>query len=193
MSLVVLMIRLRLFGHDEFALAKQAIIQVVQSGAGVWARLASRRHVPLSMAGQASLRTLVDQALERNPHASNVELWETLLRALRAWNIRQVAFSSPFQNVPRRIRWIDPRSPVGQYCHWSLSVSLPNGDGEICELSAAAVEPVAREEELATLRSLLTSFGARFAAHTEQFFGPTVTLKEPTVVEPRPDHRRKAA
>ena len=193
MSLVVLMIRLRLFGYDEFALAKGAIVRGMKSGIGIWGRFARWRRIPASATGRPSLSGLVDQALERNPHASNLELWDILLRALHAWNIRQVAFSSPLRNAPRRIRWIDPRAPVGQHCHWSLSVSLPGGDGEICELSAVAVEPVTREEEIAALRSLLTAFGARFAAHAEEFFGPTVALEEPTIVEPYPDRRRKAA
>jgi hypothetical protein len=193
MSLVVLMIRLRLFGHDEFALAKQATVRVVKSGLGTWGRSARRLHILASPTGRASLGALVEQALERNPQTPNLELWDILLRALRAWDICQVAFSSPRRDTPRRIRWIDPRSPVGQHCHWSLSVSLPDGDGEICELSAAAVKPVTHEEELAALRSLLTAFAARFAAHTEEFFGPAVVLEEPTCVEPRPDHRRKAA
>jgi hypothetical protein len=119
-------------------------------------------------------------------------MWELLLHNLRARNISQVAFSSPLRDTPRRIRWIDPRAPVGQHCHWSLSVSLPGDDGEICELSAAAVEPVAHEE-VAALRTLLTAFGARFAAHAEEFFGPTVTLDKPTFAEPYPDHQRRAA
>jgi hypothetical protein len=193
MTLVVLMVRLRLFGHDEFALAKEATIRSVKSGIAAWARLAPRLHLPGPAASQPSLSTLVDKALARNPNTSSLELWDILLRALREWDIRQVAFSSPLHNTPRRIRWIDPRSPVGQHCHWSLSVSLPDGDGEVCELSAAAVEPVTREDELAALRSLLTTFGARFAAHADEFFGPSVTLEEPTFVEPHPDHRRKAA
>jgi UDP-GlcNAc:undecaprenyl-phosphate GlcNAc-1-phosphate transferase len=193
MSLVVLMIRLRLFGHDEFALAKEAIVRVAKSGLGSWGRFARWRRVPAAAVGWPSLTGQVDQALDRNPDMPTLELWDLLLRALRAWKIRQVAFSSPLQDTPRRIRWIDPRAPVGEHCHWSLSVSLPGGDGEICELSAAAVEPVTREEEIAALRSLLTTFAARFAAHAEEFFGPTVKLEQPTVVEPYPDRRRKAA
>ncbi len=193
MSLVVLMIRLRLFGHDEFALAKEATVRGVKSGIGVWGRFARRLRLPGSTAVRPNLGALLDQALNHESPVSNLELWELLLRNLRARNISQVAFSSLRRDTPRRIRWIDPRAPVGQHCHWSLSVSLPGGDGEICELSAAAVEPVAHEEEVAALRSLLTAFGARFAAHAEEFFGPTVTLDEPTFVEPYPDHRRKAA
>jgi UDP-N-acetylmuramyl pentapeptide phosphotransferase/UDP-N-acetylglucosamine-1-phosphate transferase len=192
MSLIVLMIRLRLFGHDEFALAKKAAVRGVKSSIAIWGRFARRLRLPGSTAVHPGLGALVDQALDREPSVSNLELWDVLLRNLRARNISQVAFSSPLRNTPRRIRWIDPRAPVGQRCHWSLSVSLPGDDGEICELSAAAVEPVAHEE-VAALRSLLTAFGARFAAHAEEFFGPTVTLDGATFAEPYPGHQRKAA
>ena len=151
MSLVVLMIRLRLFGYDEFALAKEAIVRGVKSGVGAWGRFARWRRIPASAAGRPSLSGLVDQALEpRTPIIESRTLGYAAPR-LRAWDIRHVAFSSPLRDTPRRIRWIDPRAPVGQHCHWSLSVSLPGGDGEICELSAAAVEPVTREEEIAAL------------------------------------------
>jgi len=193
MSLVVLMIRLRLFGHDEFALAKEATVRAVKSGIGAWGRLARRLRIPGSATSRPNLSTLVAQALDHDLPTSNLELWDTLLHSLRAWDIRQVAFSAPVQNLPRRIRWIDPRAAVGECCHWSLSVSLPGGDGEICELSAAAVQPVTHQEELAALTSLLTAFGVRFAARAEEFFGPTVAFEEPTFVEPYPDQHRKAA
>ena len=193
MSLVVLMIRLRLFGHDEFALAKEAIVRTVKSGIGAWGWFARRLRIPGSATSRPNLSTLVDQALDHEAQTSNLELWDTLLHNLRVWDIRQVAFSSHLQNLPRRIRWIDPRAPVGECCHWSLSVSLPGGDGEICELSAAAVEPVTHHEELAALTSLLTAFGTHFAAHAEEFFGPTVAFKEPTFVDTYPDQHRKAA
>jgi UDP-GlcNAc:undecaprenyl-phosphate/decaprenyl-phosphate GlcNAc-1-phosphate transferase len=193
MSLVVLMIRLRLFGHDEFALAKEAIVRTVKSCIGAWGRLAGRLHIPGSTTRRPNLSALVDQAMKQDSQASNLELWDLLLRNLRAWEIRQVEFSSPLRNLPRRIRWIDPRAPVGECCRWSLSVSLPGSDGEICELSTAAVEPVTHREELAALTSLLTAFGAHFAAHTEQFFGPAITVEEPTRIDTYPEPRRKAA
>ncbi len=107
MSLVVLMIRLRLFGHDEFALAKKVAVRAMKSGITGWGRLARRLHIPASAAARPSLGTLVEETLERNPQTSNLELWDILLRALRAWDIRQVAFSSPLRETPRRIRWIE--------------------------------------------------------------------------------------
>ncbi len=81
MSLVVLMIRLRLFGYDEFALAKGAIVRGLKSGVGIWGRFARWRRIPASAASRPSLSGLVDQALERKPQISNLELWDILLRA----------------------------------------------------------------------------------------------------------------
>jgi hypothetical protein len=193
MSLVVLMIRLRLFGYDEFALAKDVLARSVKSCPGAWGRFARRLHLSGAAAGRPDLRVLADQVLDAAVQTSNAELWDLLLRNLRAWEIRQVAFSSPLQNLPRRIRWIDPQTPVGERCHWSLLISLPGDDGEICELSAAAVEPVTDQQALAALTSLLTVFGTHFAAHAEQLFGPATLLEEPTFVDTYPDPRRKAA
>jgi UDP-GlcNAc:undecaprenyl-phosphate/decaprenyl-phosphate GlcNAc-1-phosphate transferase len=193
MSLVVLMVRLRLFGHDEFALAKEVLIQSVKSAAAAWGRLARGLRTAASTRGRPNLSAFVHRALSRHSEAANLDLWDLLLRSLRAWDIRQVQFSSHLRNSPRRIRWIDPRAPVAQRCHWSLSVSLPGDDDEICELSVAAVEPPTRNEDLAELTSLLKAFGAHFAVHSEEFFGPAVVAEEPTFVETYPDPRRKAA
>ena len=193
MSLVVLMIRLRLFGYDEFSLVKHALVRAIKSYIEVCGRLAGRLRTLGSWDRRPNLGAVMDQALNPESQASSPELWDLLLQNLRAWDIRQVEFCSHLKNRPRRIRWVDPRSPAGECCHWSLLVSMPNAAGEICELSAAAARPVIRQEELASLTSLLTAFGTHFAAHAEQFFGPAVVLEEPTFVETSPDYRRKAA
>jgi hypothetical protein len=140
----------------------------------------------------AAISQLVDSELAPESQKTSPELWDILLDSLRAWDVRQVEFHSHVQNRPRQIRWIDPKAPVAE-CHWSLVVSMPGGDGEICELSAAAVEPVTQQEELAAITSLLTAFGTHFAAHTKQLFGPAVVHEEPAFEGTHPDRRRKAA
>jgi UDP-GlcNAc:undecaprenyl-phosphate/decaprenyl-phosphate GlcNAc-1-phosphate transferase len=191
MSLVVLMIRLRLFGYDEFSLAKHALVRVVKPNMAVAGNF-MRGLVPRLWISRPNLNVLVTQALDPKSRMPSPRLWDILLRSLRDWDVCQAEFCSLTENQPRRIRWIDPRSPAGQRCHWSLMVSLPSDDGEICELSVAAAEPITRKEDLATLTSLLTAFGTHFAAHADQLFGPIV-VEEPTIVEVYPDHRRKAA
>ena len=57
MTLVVLMIRLRLFGHDEFALAKQAVVRTLKSYVGFLGRLARGLR-----AGSGSSRQSVESA-----------------------------------------------------------------------------------------------------------------------------------
>jgi UDP-GlcNAc:undecaprenyl-phosphate/decaprenyl-phosphate GlcNAc-1-phosphate transferase len=193
MSLVVLMIRLRLFGHDEFSLVKHALVRAVKSCLQLGRRLLGRLKVNRSWDRRGGMRKLVDQALDPQSRVSSGELWDLMLWSLRAWNVRQVEFRSQLRDRPRQIRWIDPRLPAGERCHWSLLVSMPGGNGEICELCAAAVEPVTRQDELAALRSLLTAFGTHFAAHAEQLLGPAIAAEKLGLEETYPEQRRKAA
>ena len=65
-----------------------------------------------------------------------------------------------------------PAMPIGEECRWSLSVSLPDPDGELCELRASSAKPITDEGDVAALTSLLKTFGVHFAAHIEQLFGP---------------------
>jgi UDP-GlcNAc:undecaprenyl-phosphate/decaprenyl-phosphate GlcNAc-1-phosphate transferase len=189
MTLVVLMVRLRLFGHDEFALVKQVVVRAMQSVAASWRRGARRLRGGNAGLQMQSLNAAVAWASQPESPTSGSEFWEVLLHHLRAWNIQQVDFCSAPDGRPRRIRWIDARRPVGQCCRWSLSVSLPGCDGEIYELSAAAVAPITPQNDLAALTLLLTTFGQRLAADAERFLGSAVVPEAPA----EPEQRRKAA
>ncbi len=92
----------------------------------------------------------------------------------------------------RRIRWIDPHSPPGEHCRWSLWVSLPGPRGELCELRAGGARPVAGRAELAALTSVLKESAAHFAASTNELFGPPAIPEETVPAGERPS-RRKAA
>ena len=172
MTLIVLLIRLKLFGYDEFALAKH-------SAAGFLGRFSRRVH--------AAHAWPPAPAVNRTPNPA--ELWDTLLRDMRGWNIRQVELTLSRGQAPRRIRWIDPAAPVGEDCRWSVAVSLPGRDGDLCELRVASAAAIASGDELSTLTSLLRTFGAHFAAHGEQILGPLTIADEPLPAETR----RKAA
>jgi UDP-GlcNAc:undecaprenyl-phosphate GlcNAc-1-phosphate transferase len=178
-SLVVLMIRLRLFGYEEFALAKGALVRARRSCLGFLAGLLRRRGALDSGLGA---RERPDSSIPPIPI-----LWDILLRNVRTWDIRQVEFRSLQDHQSRRIRWIDPAASADGDCRWSISVSLPAPDGEFCELRASSAKPIVDQHDLATLTSLLKTFGAHFAAHAEQLFGP------PAVAETYSDHQRKAA
>ncbi len=179
MTLIVLMIRLRLFGYEEFALAKRAVVAFLKSCAASAARLAapdwaSGLHGLSDQDFQAALDQMLTpaQASASDTRLSTPALWDLLLRNVSLWDIHQVEFCSLQDQRFRRIRWIDPAMPADENCCWSLSVSLPDPDGEIYELRASSTKPITNEGEFSALTTLLKTFGAHFAAHSEQIFGP---------------------
>jgi hypothetical protein len=193
MTLVVLMIRLRLFGHDEFALAKETAVRGWKSYAGLFTRLARKDRVEGSGFRVQILETSPNQVLNLEPRTMNSEPWNLFVCVLPAWKIRQVEFGTLRGGRQRQIRWNDPAAPVDEPCHWSISVSLPGGDGQLCELRAAGPERITQSQELARLTTLLKTFGTYFAAHDEQFFAPSLAATGATLLETPPDHQRKAA
>ena len=199
MSLIVLMIRLRLFGHDEFALAKQAVVRTVMSSVGF-----SERFAGISLGSESRVQAserrdaeaggrrqngdpAVGRVLALEPRAQNPNAWDGLLRSLQGWNIRQVEFCWSLGDRRRRIRWIDPAAPVDEHWRWSISVSLPGEDGWLCELRAVAPEYLVPKKNTEELISSLKTYGAALAAFPEQFFGPMVPIEEPAILETPPD------
>ena len=181
MTLVVLMIRLRLFGYEEFALVKGAVVRGMKSCVAFIVWLVTRdsivptREVPSPLV----------------PHPPSPVLWDLLLQNAHAWDIRQVEFCLQQDDRFRRIRWIDPSMPSGKECVWSLSVSMPDAAGEICELRASSTRAITDKNDFAALSAMLKTFGAHFAAHIEQIFGPSAVVDKPVVAYP--EQQRKAA
>jgi UDP-GlcNAc:undecaprenyl-phosphate GlcNAc-1-phosphate transferase len=193
MTLVVLMIRMRLFGYDEFVLAKEAADRTLRSYAKVLGRLLHLHGTSDSWHRVQDSTFSLDPVLNLEPQPLNASLWDKLLCSLREKNIRQVEFSSIFENQPRRIRWIDPAASLDQRCHWSLSVSLPGRKGEICELRAVSAEPITNVRSLVEISTILRTCGEHFAAHTGDLFGPPAVLEVPAIGRPHTDQQRKAA
>jgi len=199
MTLIVLMIRLRLFGYEESALAKRAVVGLLKSGTASLVRVAGwlgLHHAPL---GNQHLHGSLHQVLAP-VHTSAADartltpaLWDLLLRSVRMWDIHQVEFRSLQNHQFRGIRWIDPAMPVDDDRYWSVSVSLPDVNDELCELRAFRTKPIAEEGDLAALTSLLRTFGTHFAAHSEQLFGPAVGSDAPATIGTYPDDQRRAA
>jgi hypothetical protein len=174
-SLVALLIRLRLFGYEEFALAKNALAQRM-------ARLQGLMHRPSKNLAAAARRDL--NAL------SGGEAWDLLVHDVPRWRIRRVELTlADRESPPRQICWLDPTMPPNRDCHWSLAVSLPSDHGDLCELRVASVEVVASGPNLVLLTSLLKTFGTHFAKHADQMFAPLTLVGDSTTTQPR----RKAA
>ncbi|MEN6457975.1 MAG: MraY family glycosyltransferase [Thermoguttaceae bacterium] len=197
MSLVVLMVRLRLFGHDEFALVKQAVVHALQRYLRLGGHAApADASAPSGSSATASARNTVlvsrTPTLGAESAVSGGLAWDAFLCRLRAWDVCHAEFDASLGDHRRRLRWIDPRSPVVQKSGWSLWVSLPGPAGELCELRAGGVHPVAQREQ-AALTLLLKESAARFAASPDQLFGPPVLLPARTTTGNDSTSHRKAA
>lgn len=175
MTLVVLLIRLQLFGHEEFAMAKEAVVRGVKS---VFGTLNKKQ------------RALPQKILLDTTAGTCRNLWPLFLQTMSAKHIHKVELRSYVENCSRRIRWIDPKSPTWPCDRWALSISLPAEDGSVCELVVAGRRPIASPNEQLALTALLKTFGMRFASNPDLFFGPLP--KSPTR-EVYPSPERKAA
>ncbi len=198
MSLVVLMIRLRLFGYEEFALVKGAFIRVLYSGVDAAKRSLQRFGVRGSPDSVPSILGIAAPNAESAASGLDTQtpipvLWEVLLRNVLIWDIHQVEFCVLRGHQTRRIRWIDPERPAMDDCCWSLSISQPDQNGDVCELQVSSERPIVEGNDSAALASLLKTFGGHFAAHSDQFFGPPTTREMPTIFTGDPERQRKAA
>ena len=190
MTLIVLMIRLRLFGHDEFALAKGAVLRTFRTLLASIAAVA-RRWAPGSSGNHRETQR-AKPLLADLGGSTDQEIWQQFLKRVRRWDVKQVEFRSQRDERPCRLQWLDPQSTARLACGWSLAVSMPSTDGAIYELRAAGLRPIRGRGEMDALTGLLKIYGVYFAAHAEMFFGQAVA---DTSVEPDawPDRHRKAA
>ena len=121
-----------------------------------------------------------------SPSLPTPDLWDRFVRDLLTWDVREAEFRASRGDRLRYLRWIDPRARLDQPCRWSLSVSIPGRDGELCQLQTAGPRPLSGSDRLAALTLLLKDYGSQFAAHAEMLFGPPVASEHPS-------HQRKAA
>ncbi|MEN6407663.1 MAG: MraY family glycosyltransferase [Thermoguttaceae bacterium] len=168
-SLVVLMIRLRLFGYEEFALAKGALVRARRACFRFLLNLLPWRRGGDEAATSAGLPASGPVSEPPTPL-----LWDVLLRNIRPWNIRQVEFLASQNEQARRVCWTDPSLTALDRCRWSISVSLPGEGHDFCELRVSSVHPVGNGRDLDVLTTLLKTFVAHFADHADQLFGPAL-------------------
>jgi len=201
MTLVVLMIRLRLFGYEEFALVKKAVLHAIEA---CGRKIAAFRKKQVIRHSGLQIRDYDHPMLALPPSESQLgfvggdactltpQLWESLVHKVRAWNIREVEFRRRQGDRPQAICWVDPDSPAGERLGWSRVVSMPGAGNAICELRVAAVETIAGRRDLAALESLLKVFGAHFASHADLLLGAAAT-ESPEKTDAREDSHRQAA
>lgn len=192
-TLIVLMVRLKIFGHEEFALIKGLIVQTMNSAISVFIGAKKTRFgIHDSGLGVEALALRLESELPgRDVLLPGNVLWDDFLRNARSWNLQNVELTASRERQTRRIRWIDPKAGIPENCCWSLSVSLPDAIGEICEIRVSSVRAIANQRDVAALTALLKAYGTYFATHLDQLFGPAMELEEPITLYP--ESQRKAA
>jgi len=143
--LVVTMIRLKLFGHREFALLRQAVVGQFSAFARFSSHILRRERVSFINDPVVTLETA----------------WDALVAEIKPWNIRRLELTIRRGPIIGRRYWIDPATKDVQKCHWSTAVSIGRRDGRRCNLCADGLEKPREEEQLIRLTNLLKAFGDR--------------------------------
>jgi UDP-GlcNAc:undecaprenyl-phosphate GlcNAc-1-phosphate transferase len=156
LTLIVVMIRMKLFGYHEFSLLRGAVRErlatlgrMLRLGGDAW-------HNPPPLADGDSL----------------LRAWETLIGKLRPKGICRIDLRLASGPIEGRRHWIDPANADVLACHWSVSVSVQKRDGRACELRADALEKPLDQAEIDVLTGLLKSFGT----HVFEFVEDTEVL-----------------
>jgi UDP-GlcNAc:undecaprenyl-phosphate GlcNAc-1-phosphate transferase len=145
LALLVLVIRLRLFGHHELALASEWLARRLTR--------AGQRLVPIASAATAA-----------SLHALPLdEVWAALMERAGAFQPGRMELAIVEQGAYRqRYGWSAPQSGFG-HSPWELTVKLQDASGRCCELHAAgAVDATLAAEPLMQLAGLLHDFAQHF-------------------------------
>lgn len=152
-TLLVLAIRLRLFGNYEVSLLKRAAARGL-------ARVAAWLGAP--GAGDEPPRP---EELSALPFG---EVWGMLIDDIRPWKVTslQLLISGPKQRL-REFHWTDPAAEA-EPCSTAISVLRRRSDGLLCELRASLRDGAGPESlYLNRLTGLLKAFAGRFAENPD--------------------------
>jgi UDP-GlcNAc:undecaprenyl-phosphate GlcNAc-1-phosphate transferase len=154
LSLVVLVVRVRWFGHHEWRLATG---MMARTGAAMrlrWPSVRARRTRPL----RRQLARL-----------SARQVWAALVGRVESWNVRQVRLTLIHEGRPRWRRTWDDSHGDAEDSGWAVAVSVRRRDGWTCELRAGGAGHAETEFlSPAGLIRLLNAFASHFADHRDQ-------------------------
>jgi UDP-N-acetylmuramyl pentapeptide phosphotransferase/UDP-N-acetylglucosamine-1-phosphate transferase len=198
LTLVVLAIRLRLFGNYELALVKSAI------GRGI-AHIARRLGIAVPEEMATGPGHSEEGARATAPGVASVsitsqlaampfeEAWTMLVeRVSAARGCRLGLMLSSADEYLRHYGWADPNATSDQPSHWTVAVTASREAGEFCEIRAAGAEAIDADASRA-LTGLLRTFAAHFADRMEQVLGLVVVGSPPPAPSREPKPQRKAA
>jgi len=172
MALVVLMIRLRLFGHHELALLKHAVARRLT-------QFADHLGTPGAVGGAAHLDNLSDLPFS--------QAWDLLLDDARARKIYRLDLAmADDSGQDRGYQWQDPdiESPTPTQCR--IGVTFTHQETRLCELKATLLESPGRGFQYAVgVDRLLMVFAEYFAEHMEEIPGLNVVSESEEESKPR--------
>jgi UDP-GlcNAc:undecaprenyl-phosphate GlcNAc-1-phosphate transferase len=145
LTLIVVMIRMKLFGYFEFNLLRQAFL----------GRLAALGRAIRQMGKAESKKPFAAE------EPSLLSAWDGLVEEVRQCGIRRVELRLASGPIEGRRSWIDPAADSVPACRWSVSVSVQQRDGRACELRADGLEKPRSEREIERLTGMLRAFGAQ--------------------------------
>lgn len=153
--LMILVVRLRLFGHHELGLiaraAGQALVALADRLTGQG--LPGRPWRPAQLPG-----------LPPN------QLWASLIDQTRAWGIHRLHLAvRQADRTLQECTWTDPEKAPPTCGVWSLGVVVPGGSGRRCTLRAEGFQGAGMGmPELGRLLGILRLLASHFADHPEQ-------------------------
>jgi UDP-GlcNAc:undecaprenyl-phosphate/decaprenyl-phosphate GlcNAc-1-phosphate transferase len=176
-TLMVLMIRLRMFGHHEVALVKNAVARRLASVVGYFSPTRSRYPLP--------------QAL-RLDQLSFAESWGLLIDEAKASQACRLALTlSRKGEYLHRQGWCQPSLGSIQAWQWSIATTSCRHEGEFCEICASGMEAMEPAKAL-RLSNTLHTFAAHFAMQIE-CISEAALISTPQTADTGPQPRRKAA
>ncbi len=154
LTLVILVVRLRWFGHYEWNLAITAAGKTWARLRRAWASLGPRRTRPMR------------RQLARLPAQ---KVWTSLVKRVRAWNVTQMRLALSHEGQLRWRRTWDASHGEAEERGWAVAVSVSRREGWTCEIRAAGIGNGTHEfVSPAGLLRLLNTFASHFADHREQ-------------------------
>ncbi len=175
--LVMLLIRMRLFGHREFSLLRDVVLKQFFNLARF-----------LSRSGRSGESIFMD-----HPDLTLETAWQTLVTGVKHWNIGRLELTFRRGPIIGRRYWIDPGIDNVQECRWSIAVSIGRHSDRLFELAADGWNDPRKRDELRGLTDMLKSFGNRLCEHDEEAeIFPFLTEIYSIYPDARREHRKAA-
>jgi len=180
LALMVLMIRLRLFGHYEVALLKNAAAKRL-------AQLANYLAAPGVAGDSLHLANLEEMPFGR--------VWDLLIDDARTKRIRRVELTSRGEGQPeRQYHWQDTNVDLEKQNQCWMSATFIRSRGRSCELRATLPDAGGRKSRHTVgVERLLLVFGKYFADHAEDMPGLSLVVENKNDSKQPDGDRKKAA